>query len=70
MIPTLRRELAASDSRLVISSIDALEDIVATTVVERRIAMRLLAALAAMALVLASVGLYGVLSFNVARREA
>jgi ABC-type antimicrobial peptide transport system permease subunit len=69
MIPTLRRELTASDSRLVINSIDALEDIVATTVVERRMAMRLLAALAAMALVLASIGLYGVLSFNVARRE-
>jgi len=69
MIPTLRRELAASQSRLVINSIDALEDIMATTVVERRMAMRLLAALAAMALVLASIGLYGVLSFNVARRE-
>ena len=69
MIPTLRRELAGSDSRLVINSIDALEDIVATTVVERRMAMRLLAALAGMALMLASIGLYGVLSYTVARRE-
>jgi len=69
MIPLLRRELAASDSRLVINRIDALEDIVATTVMERRMAMRLLAALAMLALTLASIGLYGVLSFNVARRE-
>ena len=69
MIPTLRRELEGSDRRLVINSIDALEDIVTTTVVERRMAMRLLAALAGMALMLASIGLYGVLSFAVARRE-
>jgi putative ABC transport system permease protein len=69
MVPTLRRAIVASDSRLVIGRIDALEDIVATTVIERRMAMRLLVSLAAIALALASVGLYGVLGFNVARRE-
>ena len=69
MLSTLRRELAAVDSRFVINTIQPLEEIVATTVVERRMAMRLLAALATLALALASLGLYGVLSFNVARRE-
>jgi putative ABC transport system permease protein len=69
MVATIRRELAAADSRFEINSVQPLDDIVATTVVERRMAMRLLATLAALALALASVGLYGVLSFNVARRE-
>lgn len=69
MLSTLRRELAAVDSRFVINDIQPFDEIVATTVMERRMAVRLLAALATLALALASLGLYGVLSFNVARRE-
>ena len=68
-IPMLRREMLAADSRFVVNGIGSLDDIVATTVTERRMAMRLLSALAAIALVMASIGLYGVVSFNVARRR-
>jgi putative ABC transport system permease protein len=68
-IPMLRREMLAADSRFVVNGIGSLDDIVATTVTERRMAMRLLSALAAIALGMASIGLYGVVSFNVARRH-
>jgi predicted permease len=68
IVPRIREVLAA-DSRLVINRIDLLTDIVAGTVVERRMAMRLLAVFAYIALALATIGLYGVMSFSVARRE-
>ena len=68
-IPMLRRELAAVDRRFVVNSIVSLDAIIATTVTERRMAMRLLATLATIALVMASIGLYGVVSFNVVRRR-
>jgi putative ABC transport system permease protein len=68
-IPMLRREMMAADPRFVINAIGSLDDIVATTVTERRMAMRLLGVLASIALALAAIGLYGVVSFNVARRR-
>jgi ABC-type antimicrobial peptide transport system permease subunit len=65
----LRRELTAVDRRFVVNRIVSLDDIIATTVTERRMAMRLLVTLATIALVMASIGLYGVVSFNVVRRR-
>jgi putative ABC transport system permease protein len=68
-IPMVRRELLAVDPRFVVNGIAALDDIVASTVSERRMAMRLLAALAGIALLMAAIGLHGVVSFNVLRRR-
>jgi putative ABC transport system permease protein len=68
-IEMVRRELLAADSRFVVNSIRTLDDIIAATVVERRMAMRLLAGLAGIALAMAAIGLYGVVGFNAARRE-
>jgi predicted lysophospholipase L1 biosynthesis ABC-type transport system permease subunit len=68
-MPMLRRELTSVDSRFVVNSLASLDDIIAGTVAERRMAMRLLTTLAAIALAMASIGLYGVVSFNVVTRR-
>lgn len=67
-VAAIRRVLLASDPNLVIESIGPFRDVIASTVTERRMAMRLLAALAGLAVFLASVGLYGVMSFSVKQR--
>ena len=68
-VPMLRRQLLAVDSRFIVNRIEPLDDIIATTVAERSMAMRLLAALALVALTMSAIGLYGVLAFNVVRRR-
>jgi putative ABC transport system permease protein len=68
MVAAIRRELIASDPGVVIERIGPFADIVASTVVDRRMAMRLLATLACLAILVASLGLYGVLSFAVRQR--
>jgi putative ABC transport system permease protein len=65
----LRREILNTDPRFIVQRIQYLDDIVAGTVIERRLAARLVGVFAAIALVLAGVGLYGVLSFGVAQRR-
>lgn len=65
----LRRELMSADPRFIVQRVQRLDDIVAGTVVERRLASRLVGVFAALALLLAGVGLYGVMSFGVAQRR-
>jgi predicted permease len=69
LIPEVRRVLQASDPGLVIERIGPFEDIVAGTLADRRLAMRLVTLLAALALVLCGVGLYGLLGFAVRQRR-
>ena len=68
MVAAIRRVLLESDPNLVIESIGPFREIIASTVVERRMATRLLGTLAGLAILLAAVGLYGVLSFSVKQR--
>ncbi len=65
----LRREITNTDPRFIVQRIQHLDDIVAGTVVERRLASRLVGVFATIAVLLAGVGLYGVLSFGVAQRR-
>jgi predicted permease len=69
MPATLRREIAATDPRFIVQRLDALDDIVSDTVMERRLAARLAGVFAILAVIVAGVGVYGVLSFNVAQRR-
>jgi predicted permease len=66
---TLRRELIASDPRLIVKNVKPLGDIVSASVFERSLATRLLSVLALLALTLALVGLYGVLTFTTVQRR-
>jgi len=64
----VRRELRTVDSDVAISTVKPLEQIVTASVASRRFNLVLLAAFAGTALLLAGVGIYGVIAFLVATR--
>jgi predicted permease len=65
---TLRRELAALDNGLALFNVATLADATSISLLPARIAGNLLAALGLLALVLAALGIYGVLSYLVRAR--
>ena len=64
----LRREVQAIDSTLPIAHVRTLETVIADSIAPRRLSVYLLTVFAGIALVLASVGIYGVMSFLVVQR--
>jgi predicted permease len=69
LAPAVRAALLAADPRVVVGRVEPLGAIVAGSVAERQLTARLLAAFAAVAVALAAVGLYGVLSVGTALRR-
>jgi predicted permease len=67
-MPAVRRIIAAADPEQPISNIRSLADIVAGDTAARRVQLRLLGMLSAIALVIAGVGMHGLLSFAVSTR--
>jgi len=70
MIPLLREALNRFGSRVIVHDIQPMTEIVSRTVAERRFLMTLLTAYAFVALGIALVGIFGVVSYQVAHRTS
>ncbi|MEO7085970.1 MAG: ABC transporter permease [Gemmatimonadaceae bacterium] len=69
LLPEIRRFVREADPQQPISNVAPLADVVATQTASRAAQLRVLELLAAIALLLATVGIHGLLSFAVSRRR-
>ena len=68
LAPSVRRAIVAADRALPIESIDPLPSLVRSSVHEEQVVMQITLAISVLAILLAAIGLFGVMSYSVARR--
>jgi putative ABC transport system permease protein len=67
-LPSIRSILAEMDANLPVSDVTTLDDLVASSVVERRFNTLLMSVFSVVAVILTLAGIHGVLAYTVARR--
>jgi putative ABC transport system permease protein len=68
LVPAIQREIQAIDPALPLANVRTFENVIADSIAPRRLSVVLLGVFAGVAVLLASVGIYGVMSFLVVQR--
>jgi predicted permease len=69
LLPVIKREIKAIDPRLAVSNVRTMQDVVDASLARQRFSMTIIGVFAGSALLLAMVGLYGVIALSVGQRR-